>query len=78
MQAAVLCVREERKSLWEAARLYNIPVETLKRVNGTVPVICKPGLSTILTEEEGKLCEYLITMAVMDLIGKRSWELPTI
>ena len=37
----------------EASRLYNIPVETLRRrVTGTVDLSCKPGPSTVLTPEE--------------------------
>jgi hypothetical protein len=67
MQAAVSCVVEEGKGLREAARLYDIPVETLRRrVNGTVPIECKPGPATILSkDEEDRLCEYLIKMADM-------------
>ena len=53
--------------LCEASRHYNIPVETIrKRVNGSVKMGCRPGPSTILTEEEeDKLVSYLITMADM-------------
>ena len=44
---------EEGKGLGEAARLYNVPVETLcRRVQGTVTMDCKPGPATILTKEE--------------------------
>lgn len=57
----------EGKGLREAARMYNVPVETLRRrVNGTVGVDCKPGPATILTvEEEDEVCAYLIKMADM-------------
>uniref|UniRef100_A0A1X7TMN9 HTH psq-type domain-containing protein n=1 Tax=Amphimedon queenslandica TaxID=400682 RepID=A0A1X7TMN9_AMPQE len=67
MHAAVISVTEEGKGLRESARLYNVPVETLRRrTNGTVHVDCKPGPATVLSkEEEDKLCEYLIMMADM-------------
>ena len=67
MQAAVSSVTEEGKGLREAARLYNVPVETLRRrVNGSVSIDCKPGPPTVLLrEEEDKVAEYLITMADM-------------
>uniref|UniRef100_A0A1X7SKR4 HTH CENPB-type domain-containing protein n=3 Tax=Amphimedon queenslandica TaxID=400682 RepID=A0A1X7SKR4_AMPQE len=67
MHAAVISVTEEGKGLRESARLYNVPVETLRRrTNGTVSVDCKPGPATVLSkEEEDKLCEYLIMMADM-------------
>ena len=55
------------KGLREAARTHNVPVETLRRrVNGAVAMGCKPGPSTILSdEEEDLLCEYIITIADM-------------
>jgi len=73
MEAAVSSVLNDNKGLREAARLYNIPVETLRRrVNGSVKVGCKPGPSTVLTdEEEDKLAAYLITMADMGYGIKR-------
>lgn len=53
------------KPLREAARHYNVPVETLRRrTNGTVTLECKPGPSTVLTcEEEKCLVDYVIEMA---------------
>ena len=53
------------KPLHEAARHYNVPIETLRRrTNGTVPLQCKPGPSTVLTSEEEKcLVDYVIEMA---------------
>ena len=52
MAAAVQSV-QEGKGLREAAKLYNVPVESLRRrVLGTVSVDCRPGPSTILTMEE--------------------------
>ena len=53
MSAAVSSVINDNKGLREAARLYNIPVETLRRhATGMVEDGCKPGPSTVLTEEE--------------------------
>ena len=67
MEEAVLCVKDGQKGLREASRLYNVPVETLRRrVNGTVGMNCKSGPPTILTkEEEDKLYDYLVKMADM-------------
>ena len=54
MQAVVSCVLEG-KGLRDAARLYNVPVETLRRrVNGSVTMDCKPGPATLLTKEKDK------------------------
>ena len=59
----------------QVARLYNIPVETLRRrVNGSVTRVklgSKPGPGTILTEKEDKLAAYLVTMADMGYGIKR-------
>ena len=64
MKEAVAFV-QDGNSLRRAARLYNVPVETLRRrVNGMVTLDCKPGPSTILTrEEEQCLVGYVIEMA---------------
>ena len=64
MRAAVDSVLHDNR---EAARLYNIPVETLRRhVNGSVEVGARPGPATILTdEEEDMLAKYLVEMADM-------------
>lgn len=66
MEAAVKAV-EEGMRLREAARLYNVPHETLRRrTTGAVAVDCKPGPSTVLTkEEECILAKYCIDMADM-------------
>ncbi len=67
MSAAVDSVIKENRSLREASRLYNVPLESLRRrVNGSVPLYCRPGPPTVLTDEEEKLlAEYLIKMADM-------------
>ena len=66
MVNAVKCV-QEGKELGEASRLYNVPVETLRRrVIGTVEIVCRPGLPTILTESEAQcLAVYIADMAEM-------------
>ena len=66
MEAAVKSVKEGM-GLREASRLYNVPVETLRRrVTGAVDLGCRPGPFTILTvEEETKLAEYVVMMADM-------------
>ena len=67
MEQAVAYVGSDENGLREAARLYNVPVETLRRrVKGFVPVECRPGLPTILSqEEEDRLYQYLIDMSEM-------------
>ena len=64
MEAALNSIHHENKGLREAAR---IPVETLRRhANGSVEAGCKPGPSTVLTdEEEDRLATYLVEMADM-------------
>ena len=66
MTAAVAYVNGGN-GLTEASRLYNVPLETLRRrVSGTVDMQCRPGPSTILTKvEEEKLCRYVKDMAAM-------------
>ena len=58
MIAAVKSV-EDGKGLREASRLYNIPVETIRRRI----IDCWPGPATVLTEEE--LYRYLIQMSYL-------------
>ena len=66
MLAAVKQV-ESGMGLREAARLYNVPCESLRRrVNGTVGLDCRPGPPTVLTkEEEDALVHYCFQMADM-------------
>ena len=67
MSAAVESVLKVNRGLREASRLYNVPIETLRRrVTGSVAVGCKPGPPIVLTDvEEEKLAEYLVQMADM-------------
>jgi len=66
MKAAVVSVVNETLGLREASRVCNIPVETIRRrVNRSVRMGCKPGPTTVLTDEEDKLVSYLISMADM-------------
>ena len=54
MEAAYQAVLDG-KGLRETSRLYNVPVETLRRVNGTVGLGCKPGPATFLNDEQEDL-----------------------
>ena len=67
MEEASKAVKSEQMSLREAARKYNVPVETLRRrTAGLVSLDCRPGPPTILTsEEETRLAQYCIVMADM-------------
>ena len=67
MEEACKSVKNESMSLREAARAYNVPVETLRRrVAGVVSMDCRSGPPTILTsEEEANLAEYCVVMADM-------------
>ena len=67
MAAAVDCVQKEGKGLRETARLYNLPVESLRRqIIGSVALNCRPGPPTVLTEEEEeRLAAHLIQMSEM-------------
>ena len=65
MRAAMESVNDG-KGLREAARLYNVPVEMLRRrVTGKVDIDCRQGPPTILTKEEETIVCYLIQMADM-------------
>ena len=66
IQAAVKSV-QDGKGLREASRLYNVPVETLRRrITGSVDMDCRPGPPTVLTkEEEYEIVHYLIQVADM-------------
>lgn len=67
MKAAVQSVNSGETSLRAAARLYNVPVETLRRrTTGLVEIECRPGPPTIFSkEEEDQLAKYLTDMADM-------------
>ena len=55
MEAAYQVVLDG-KGLRETSRLYNVPVETLRRrVNGSVGLGCKPGPATILNTRRSTL-----------------------
>jgi len=66
MVAAVKSV-EDGMGIREAARLYNIPFETLRRrTNNDVSMSCRSGPPTVLTsDEEQQLASYCIKMADM-------------
>ena len=58
---AAIKYAEEGKGLREAARLLNVPVESLRR-----QIICRSGPPTVLTlEEEESLGRYIMNMADM-------------
>ena len=65
MARAVDSATADGKGLRESARLYGVPIETLRqRVIGSVEVGCKPGPATIFSkEEEDKISKYLVSMA---------------
>ena len=67
MLAATNSVVHYNMNFREASRLYNVSFETLRRsVNGSVKPGCKPGTSTVLSEEEEELLAcYLIGMSEM-------------
>ena len=62
MERACNAVKEDSMGLRQAARAYNVPVETLRRrVAGIVDINCRPGPPTVLTmEEESRLAEYCV------------------
>jgi hypothetical protein len=66
MKRAVKAV-EEGNGLREAARMFNVPVESLRRrVNGDIAIDCKPGPKPILTvNEEDAIADYCVRMAEM-------------
>ena len=65
MEEACNAVKNERMSLQEASRKYNVRVETW-RTTGLVSLDCRLGPHTVLTsEEEARLAQYCVTMADM-------------
>ena len=73
MAAALQNVREGM-NVREAARLYNLPFETLRRrVVEKVPLECRSGPPTVLTQlEEDELAPYCVKMADMGFGLSRS------
>ena len=73
MVAALQNVREGM-NVREAARLYNLPFETLRRrVVEKVPLECRSGPPTVLTQlEEDELASYCVRMADMGFGLSRS------
>ena len=67
MVAATNSILHDNKGVREVSRLYNVPLETLRRrINGSVKDGCRPGPGTILTEEEeDRLASYLVEMSEM-------------
>ena len=67
IRKAVEYVQEGGGGLREAARLYGVPHETLRRrVSGQVEEGCRPGPCTVLTKsEELRLAKYVVDMADM-------------
>ena len=67
MEEACKSVKSGSMILREAARAYNVPVETLRRrVAGIVSLDCRPGPPTVLTsEEEARLDQYCVAVADM-------------
>ena len=76
MEEACKSVKNENMGLREAARAYNVPVETLRRrVAGIVSLGCRSGPPTVLTsEEEARLAEYCIAMADMLWLDTRGYN----
>ena len=62
MLEAVKSIEDDGKGLREAACIYNVPVETLRRqVIGVTLLDAKSGWDTILTgEEERRLAQYIV------------------
>ena len=67
MLEAVKSIEDDGKGLREAARVYNVPVETLRRrIVGITSLDAKPGRDTVLTsEEERRLAQYIVDMCDM-------------
>ena len=67
MLEAVKSVVEDGTHLREVARIFDVPVETLRRrVVGSVPVNCRPGPKLVLKEEEEEaLKDFCVNMSEM-------------
>ena len=67
MKRAIKAV-EEGNRLRGAARMFNVPVETLwMRVASAVPIQCRPGPKPILAVDEEAITSYCVKMAEMVL-----------
>ena len=65
--AAVSEVNSDRLGLRESARLYNVPLETLRRrAKGMVTMDCRPGPKTVLTDEEES--EIRISIEIREIV----------
>ena len=63
VEEACNAVKNELMGLREAARKYNVPVETLRRrTTDLVSLNCRPGPPT---DEEAKLAQYCVSVADM-------------
>ena len=62
MKSAVIAV-QEGNGLRSAARMFDVPLETLqRRVVGSVSIDCKPGPKTALTKKEDLIFRYCINI----------------
>jgi len=73
MEEACKSVKSENMTLCEAARVYNVPIETLRKcVVSTVSLDCLGPPTVLTSEEEACLAEYRV---VMDDMGfGLTWE----
>lgn len=67
MEGDCIAMKNEQMGPREAARKYNVPVETLRRrTTGLVNLNCRPGPPPVFTtEEEARLAQYCVAMADM-------------
>ncbi len=66
MIAATKSVIDDGMGLRQAARLYNVPVETLRRrVTGSVEIQCNPGPHTVFTET--KKTEFVSMLLIWEI-----------
>lgn len=79
-RAAALQDMGDRMGVWEAAKLYNLPFETLwRRVVEKVDLECRSGPPTVLTEhKENELASYCVKWLIwgLDCPELMSWWSP--